>query len=254
MQVGRVVFVHGLGAHTAGWSAPWRAALQQYWPVHDRTFSEVVWARPRSRSFGAPSPARGAEVTGLQRQIQESLAQHTESERVNPALPARGRPMAAWNNIGSDVRDVAAMLADGRRWASMKGAVSGTLRPLLREGAGVAVVAHSWGTVLAYEALHALAMELPEARVPLLVTVGSPLWIPVIRGLLRPSPSRPRTLEWWLNLSSPGDVVGGWLYPFFPIDRDHAVPPGPGAHPHSAYFQPDNAAVWQDLLVPALQR
>lgn len=80
----------------------------------------------------------------------------------------------------------------------------------------VVVVAHSLGTVVAYEALHAY----PELKVPLLLTLGSPLALPrAVFERLLPAPlhargSRPPGVRRWVNIADPGDPV--------------AIPPGLG--------------------------
>ncbi|WP_327358121.1 serine peptidase [Streptomyces sp. NBC_01304] len=80
------------------------------------------------------------------------------------------------------------------------------------------VVAHSLGSVVAYEALHAT----PDAGVELFLTLGSPLAMPgVVFERLDPAPAgaspaargiRPAGAARWVNLADPGDPV--------------AVPPG----------------------------
>ena len=87
------------------------------------------------------------------------------------------------------------------------------------------VIAHSLGTVVAYEALHAHA----ELHVDLLVTLGSPLALPdAIFHRLQPPPSggsglRPPNVSRWVNISDHGDPIA-ILRPFknyFPgVDLD----------------------------------
>ncbi|WP_058047735.1 hypothetical protein [Streptomyces roseifaciens] len=75
-------------------------------------------------------------------------------------------------------------------------------------GAGV-VIAHSLGTVVTYEALHAH----PELDVKLLLTLGSPLALPhSVFDQLSPAPDngtgqRPANVHRWVNLSDHGDIV-----------------------------------------------
>ncbi|SHM92276.1 hypothetical protein [Actinacidiphila paucisporea] len=66
------------------------------------------------------------------------------------------------------------------------------------------VLAHSLGTVVAYEALHRL-----EHPLPLLVTFGSPLGLrSIIRGRLRPQPLRsPGHLKRWVNIADRDDFI-----------------------------------------------
>ena len=87
------------------------------------------------------------------------------------------------------------------------------------------VIAHSLGTVVAYEALHAH----PELHVDLLVTLGSPLALPgAVFGRLQPRPGggtgpRPANVRRWVNISDYGDPIA-ILRPFktyFPgVDLD----------------------------------
>ncbi|WP_393063336.1 hypothetical protein [Streptomyces sp. LN549] len=67
-----------------------------------------------------------------------------------------------------------------------------------------AVLAHSLGTVVAYEALHRLDQPLP-----LLVTFGSPLGLhSIVRGRLRPQPLRsPAHLKRWVNVADRDDFI-----------------------------------------------
>ncbi|MFE7241871.1 hypothetical protein [Streptomyces sp. NPDC057580] len=67
-----------------------------------------------------------------------------------------------------------------------------------------AVVAHSLGTVVAYEALHRL-----EQPLPLLLTFGSPLGLrSIIRGRLRPQPlSSPGHVKRWVNVADRDDYI-----------------------------------------------
>ena len=71
------------------------------------------------------------------------------------------------------------------------------------------VVAHSFGSVVAYEALHARA----DLEVDLWITLGSPLAMPdVVAQRLCPAPvggrgHRPAGVRRWVNIADVGDVV-----------------------------------------------
>jgi hypothetical protein len=75
------------------------------------------------------------------------------------------------------------------------------------------LVAHSLGSVVAYEALHQYGGTHRWSNVRTLVTLGSPLGIPnLIFDALDPAPSGgrgvwPGTVERWTNISDDGDVV-----------------------------------------------
>jgi len=75
------------------------------------------------------------------------------------------------------------------------------------------IVAHSLGSVVAYEALHRFADDARWAQVATLVTLGSPLGIRhLIFDALQPPPVDgrghwPKLLQRWVNISDDGDVV-----------------------------------------------
>ncbi|MFJ7196630.1 MULTISPECIES: hypothetical protein [unclassified Streptomyces] len=100
-----------------------------------------------------------------------------------------------------------------------------------------AVMAHSLGTVVAYEALHRLGRPLP-----LLVTFGSPLGLrSIIRERLRPQPLRtPDGLGRWVNVADRDDYIVSTLRlrTLFPetddvLERTHLVK-NANADPHAA--------------------
>jgi hypothetical protein len=66
-----------------------------------------------------------------------------------------------------------------------------------------AVIAHSLGSVVAYEAVQTLAHPLP-----LLVTLGSPLGLDaIVLHRLQPSASFPSQVSRWVNIADPEDIV-----------------------------------------------
>ncbi|MFE1441908.1 hypothetical protein [Streptomyces sp. NPDC058739] len=129
---------------------------------------------------------------------------------------------------------------------TVRDAVQARLLDVLDEDEEVrAVVAHSLGTVVAYEALAAR----PDRRLDALVTLGSPLGI---RGLvfdrLRGG-DRPHSGAWpgawpggvrtWTNIADAGDVVAlvKDLSPLFgPEVRNHLVHNGSHAHDVARYL------------------
>ncbi|MGN6359272.1 MAG: hypothetical protein ACTHNK_02660, partial [Thermomicrobiales bacterium] len=124
------------------------------------------------------------------------------------------------------------------------------LRPLAGDNYSVTVIAHSWGTVVAYDSLCDLEAELPALRVANLVTLGSPLWL--VRHLLDDSSGRkPGEIADWINIHARGDLVGSWLKPAFQDDQDYEVPTM-GNDPHGSYFVEGNTAVQRDIVAHAI--
>jgi hypothetical protein len=95
------------------------------------------------------------------------------------------------------------------------------------------VIAHSLGTVVAYETLHAY----PHQRVPLLITLGSPLALPgAVFPRLDPAPvagtgRKPPGVERWVDLADTGDVIavprGALPRVFTGVDEHHEITIGP---------------------------
>jgi hypothetical protein len=136
------------------------------------------------------------------------------------------------------------------------------LRPLLRQGFLIEVVAHSWGTVVAYEGMRQLDADptLPNGAVRDFFTCGAALSIPAVRWNLFGRVGdgrRPRLVRRWINLNARGDLVGGSLK-----DRGYAVhddfvnlptvvcrpfPPDPVCA-HASYFRAENLRVNQGIM------
>ncbi|MGA5701133.1 serine peptidase [Peterkaempfera bronchialis] len=104
-------------------------------------------------------------------------------------------------------REVAAYLRtpDGPARANAREEVASRIR----DHRPTVVVAHSLGTVVTYEALHAH----PELKVELLITLGSPLALPgavferLLPGPLADRGTRPPNVARWVNIADPGDPV-----------------------------------------------
>ncbi|RKT12227.1 hypothetical protein BX285_6194 [Streptomyces sp. 1114.5] len=122
-----------------------------------------------------------------------------------------GRRATEWF-VSVFFREVAAYLgdADGAARAAARDRVASAIADT---GSRI-VIAHSLGSVVAYEAL----WERPDLRVDLLITLGSPLALPhAVFPRLQPPPRndrgrRPPNVGRWVNLADPGDLV--------------AIPPG----------------------------
>ncbi|MEU2514476.1 hypothetical protein [Streptomyces syringium] len=164
----------------------------------------------------------------------DTLARTPQS--VQAALRALSRSRffsgVAWRAMISDLKQVRRYLTDQQLRAAACDRVAGALREDTR-----VVVAHSLGSVVAYEALCAL----PGHGVRALVTLGSPLGIPVIFDRLVPEPGRwpgGDALE-WTNVVDHGDVVAlvKDLAPQFgPRLASMVVQNGSHAHDATAYL------------------
>jgi hypothetical protein len=109
--------------------------------------------------------------------------------------------------------------------------VQATVGDTIASAQPAAVIAHSLGSVVAYETLWGR----PELQVDLLITLGSPLALPdVVFPRLRPAPEagkgcRPPGARRWINIADPGDFIAipaGLAHHFDGIDTDLTTPIG----------------------------
>jgi hypothetical protein len=86
-------------------------------------------------------------------------------------------------------------------------AVDALVRPLL-VGERLVVVSHSLGTVVAFRLLREISKAaVKPPKVPLLITMGSPLGLDAVKAKLQPPRVRPACVERWVNFYDPSDFV-----------------------------------------------
>lgn len=98
--------------------------------------------------------------------------------------------------------DVAKYLTNPAIQVTINNGVLSAFKP----GQEAVVVAHSLGTVVAYNVLMSRPTAFPAIKVPLLVTLGSPLAVTAIKSRLRPH-TFPKPVGKWFNALDPDDVV-----------------------------------------------
>lgn len=160
-----LVYVHGICAHVAGYSDPWWESMREHTPsVADANRHEVLWSdvvNPAVRALVAPAPHQ-AEVARTIRDVLVDRAQRQllETEVVEGA--ARGSQevfatRAALGIPGLDcVDDFSRYLVDRDTRERILSRFREVLEPLLADQREIEIISHSWGTVVAYEALRLL--------------------------------------------------------------------------------------------------
>lgn len=112
------------------------------------------------------------------------------------------RPVARWA-IETFIRDTAAYFFKPGMRQKIRQRLSDQLPT---DGTPVVIVAHSHGSIVAYEVLRAL--EAAQVEVQALVTVGSPLGMEEIQDLLEPAvPQMPLAVGRWFNFAAWFDPV-----------------------------------------------
>jgi len=293
----QLVYVHGICRHDAGYSDPWWQAMRAYTPsISDDRRHEVLWSDvitppgpERAASAEAAMAARleraqppaDTDEAMIATEIRDALADRAQRQHVQALQGAGGAErVAATEPVGAHaflvmesiapqaflgipdmecINDFAKYLRDSVLRDQVIGRFNDVVRPLLAGGDLVEVISHSWGTVVAYEALRRMdagsVTELPGRAVLNFFTVGSALAIPPVKRRLLPvavDGRRPRVVRTWVNLNAHFDIVGGPLrdnpfevdYEYLglpPVGCSAFIPNPPCAH--GSYFRPANLTV-----------
>jgi hypothetical protein len=291
-----LVYIHGIGTHGRNFSEQWWSSMARWTPSlqpgvlstkvdpPDGNRHEVIWSSHvndvRSRAAAGPEAASAdVQAQALARQIQEQLddrrlqyemaAQALQPEAARAAAPpatatATPEERVVARGLFSSLDDFALYMANDAVRIAVLDEFFRIVPPLLRQGFVVDLIAHSWGTVVAYEALRQLDgdLSLPAGSVRDFFTVGAALSIPAVCWNLfgRVVDGRkPRLVRRWVNLDARGDFVGGALRPrgfalaasdehtgLFPTSCNPILPSLGCAH--GSYFQRDNLAVNRDIF------
>ena len=285
------MYVHGICQHDKGYSNAWWAALSPFAPdlqpgnlgepgtTNARRY-EVLWSDLVRGGARDLSPAAASSESALREQetrqrIVEILEDRARQQSVTMAATQPERPGAqrALDVATSDrallgipgldcINDFVQYLEKMEIRQRVQGRFFQVVAPLLRAGAQVEIISHSWGTVVAYESLCILenASPQPPGFVTNLFTVGSALSIGYVKNRLIDSARnghRPRMVRNWVNLDARGDLVGGPLRGVpFAVDREHLNLEPVGCDPHfpspacahGSYFNAANVATNRDIF------
>ena len=107
--------------------------------------------------------------------------------------------------------DVAKYLTNPGIQTTINSGVLSAFKP----GQEAVVVAHSLGTVVAYNVLMSRPAQFPSLKVPLFVTLGSPLAVTAVKSRVRPH-TFPKPVGKWFNAFDPDDVVA-----LHPLNKKH---------------------------------
>lgn len=119
-------------------------------------------------------------------------------------------PFASGASVALATRDVYRYLVKDE----VRNTIDTGVRAAITPGVPTVVVSHSLGTVVAYNLLRNEGLA-SGWKVPLFVTLGSPLGVEAMRAKLAPH-RHPECAGRWFNAYDPRDVVA-----LFPLDEEH---------------------------------
>jgi pimeloyl-ACP methyl ester carboxylesterase len=170
-------------------------------------------------------------------------------------------PVASLRGAGFSFDDFARYMHNEEEREEILAIFDDVVRPLLKDGASVHLISHSWGTVVAWEGLRRLDSASLMGRVANLFVVGSALSLGPVKSNLRKrigNLNRPVHVNRFYNLDARGDVVGGPLDRNFGVDREFLALDALGCSffdigcAHSSYFQANNLNVNRDIFAKLL--
>ncbi len=245
-----VIIIHGVGNHEAGYSRPIQDLLKaQSSSLH---FIEVLWSDLGSllRQVEGPiSKERQAAEQELLDEINAAEARALASPTVSPSAAQdetqiRTEYAAARGFVGPIVR-----------YEFLTGAERGRIQERLRAALDWSaknadrtfVIAHSLGSVIAFDSLHAWEGGVRPAQVALLATMGSPLGKRIFVGHRGRPSGRPASVDGWMNFHSPTDPIASPLAGSYANVEDRGVTTSKlPLTAHGAYWT--HAEVLTDLL------
>lgn len=204
-----------------------------HFPYYGDTLAEMVAGRTEAQAAkiiikGPPPPSAEQEVMRemlAEIALHQGISDQDVRDEVSPEVVERGPQNWGWvqgilslldRNSAISARLVALVTKDVAKYltnASLQRTINNGVLGAVKPGQEAVVVAHSLGTVVAYNVLMSRTKAFPDVKVPLFVTLGSPLAINAVKSRLRPHTFPPPVGNWY-NALDPDDVVS--LYPLTP--------------------------------------
>lgn len=260
-----LIYVHGIGQHSAGYSKPWFAALRPHL-AQDIDREEVLWSQivnPAVMGAAMAAMPDNDEFFFLKNSIESVM-----HDRMMQQVPENAEQANVMSEMSSDlvsglsIDDFTLYMVNPFVRAQILDQFKMVVQPHLASGDTLHIISHSWGTVVAYEGLRQLEANMSSGSVRNFFTVGSALSIsPVQSNLFRrfPGGARPNMVENWINLDSQWDFVGGVLTSAFDVNLPEHLeldPVGCSSFlglvspicAHGSYFDPDNQVTNRDIF------
>jgi pimeloyl-ACP methyl ester carboxylesterase len=235
-----VIIIHGVGNQSPGYSKPMQDLLKAEMPsLH---VVEVLWSDLGSVLRRAQDPARQKEQEAAEQALLDEI-DAAEQKALGPPKASPGTPQqqqmrdeyAAARGFVSPIVSYEFLSAGERRRIQQR------LRDALDWSAQHAdrtvVVAHSLGSVIAFDTLHGWESTAPPGKVALLTTMGSPLGKLIFVGRGGRPTGRPSLVGTWRNFHSPNDVISSALAgPYSSVDDRRVSTPVLPLAAHGAYW------------------
>jgi hypothetical protein len=189
--------------------------LEETGDTAEQQFVDAVLEEARQKAGITDAEVRQAgveagvvEAAVIDRGVRPTKWMHAVLKALDKHVPGASAP-----TLALVTRDVYQYL----RNPTIRTTIENGVRQALRPGVPTVVIGHSLGTVVAYNLLRREAAS-NGWRIPLFVTLGSPLGVSAIRDALKPINRPP--VDAWFNAADARDVVALWALaaPQFRVD------------------------------------
>ena len=236
-----VIIIHGVGNQTAGYSKPMQDLLKAEIPALH--FIEVLWSDLGSVLREAQDPARAKEREAAEQELINEI-NAAEQKALATGKPSPGTPQqeqqvrdeyAAARGFVGPIVSYEFLSAQERRRIQQR--LHDALEWSAQHADKTFVIAHSLGTVIAFDTLHGWESVASPGKVAFMSTMGSPLGKSIFAGHRGRPTGRPGTVDAWVNFYSPHDLISSSLGGAYSNvdDRNVNTPVLPLAA-HSAYW------------------
>ena len=252
-----IIGVHGLSAkppqeqHAADWKSAICEGLARNLGVDDAQerigFHLVYWAQWLEREAIAPGKDKepyveakdGGPLPRYQQRWLDNALGKVLDEVADPVDWVKSAPPTDWirTHTGFDeagvfllqrrIVDLGTYYSNPGKRALLRGLLTEALQQ--HEGKRIMLVAHSMGSIVAYDVLRDFGRDRPEMAIDHLVTLGSPLGLPYVLSRIRQENAAVRTpsvVQRWTNIADRRDPVAVDVHlrdEYEPNDRAVAV-------------------------------
>ena len=210
-----VVIIHGVGNQLPGYSKP----IQDLLTAGNQTlhFREVLWSDLGSVLREAGAAADKERQAAEQQLLDEINAAEQRALAARTTLPPS--PAQDETRIREEYAAARGFVSPIVRYEFLSPIERARIQLRLREALDWSaknadrtfVIAHSLGSVIAFDTLHAWEGGTPPGKVMLLATMGSPLGKGIFASHRGRPARRPANAEAWLNFHSPYDPIASAL-------------------------------------------
>jgi hypothetical protein len=204
----RESIVEGLSRHSGEIKPRFRLQLV-YWAdlMYSEPLDPVALAEPYTVAEGSgPLPRVGLSV----RRVTAARVRSGLGKALETVSKVKVGDRFVSGTVRSKMPDLHFYKSDEETQKAVQTRLVKRLRSARRWRKKILLVAHSMGSIVAYDVLNDSAHALPGLEIAHFVTVGSPLGLAGLKTVIEGQPRVPDCVARWSNFTDPKDPVASW--------------------------------------------